>query len=650
MMKKLLLAVLLLRAALFAQTTYYIQPAFTGGSNNGTQAHPFTGFGSGGTSPLSWSTINTNLATGSVTVYLAATTPGTNTATVSTTGIDLSQRTDTSTNVLTIDGESFKDAGTATTPSWVTNFTLPPLTPCVEPIPSATNPPTFTCGQNTSPRYTIQNSSPITGPTGGAAPNNCKYYFDIRGISFQENGGGQGANMTYIGHVTFEFNEVTAISGVTGGPGLYIGPGQNGPCHTGAARPNGTDQGPDAVTSQYNLIHDEWGECTYSGASTGDPFVNGAPGNSQQVEGGSVSGTNLACGNGCGSGNPSCTAASAANAAACGTGDSYFIQYNTEFGCAAWGAQGDGVDFKDGHTNAILRGNQLWTSRYPNCAPTCSNLICYGGTNGGTTCTTNAQCTGGGRCGAAAQGARGFIIESCSLVDGNLIYQPGVDAIDLGDAWNNSTGRVDCKIINNLVVDVNSGNGHQNGYELEGLNVSGLFPWGNISFFNNTGYNIGNISTNTGVGIITASGAANGTVRIANNIISTSHQAISAGVGTEDHNDCFNNTTGTCAGTGDITTDPQFISTAAPPTAAGFKLQAASAAKGAGVNFFSTFTDDYFGANNRPNLTFTMGMFELQTALLSTPSLRMISLYINHFRLWDAKPYEPFDKGDRVLR
>src|ERR1700734_111178 len=104
--------ILALSLPALAQSTFYVDPAFTGGSNNGSAAHPWTSLSSG------WSTINTSLASGAVTVYFSATQS-------QNVQISLASRTNTSTNVLTLDGASFKNTN-ETTPSWVTNATFAP--------------------------------------------------------------------------------------------------------------------------------------------------------------------------------------------------------------------------------------------------------------------------------------------------------------------------------------------------------------------------------------------------------------------------------------------------------------------------------------------------------------------------------------------
>lgn len=605
-----------------SQTTYYFDDSYTGGSNAGTQAHPYA------TYATLWTAINSALtASGPVTVYFPA-------GKTSTNEMDLSQCTNSvckapnstitctgtgrkmscsisGADLVTFDGITYQNTGSTTVPAW----SLTGVTPgtCIEPLPGATNPPTYTCAQNTASRYTISTSVPITGPTGGSAFSNCVYNFQIQGFSFSGTSG-QSANLTYVGNLLFQDNEVTRTALGAGGPGAYIGPGQNGPCHTGAARPGGTDSGPDSVVMQFNIVHDEWGETIYSGASTSDPA--GAPGctSCQQHEGGTL-GSNLSCGNGCAANADSCTPL-AANASTCSTGAHYRIIGNTIFGSAAWGGQGDGMDIKDGHTDLQIVANQMWSGRYPGSA-TCTsggNCTCWNGTNAGTACTTNAACTGGGTCQAGNDG-RGMVIESCSLVDSNFVEQPGHDGIDLVASWNTSTGRSQCAVTNNMTVNINSGVGHNNALELEALNIAGIAQWGNVQYQNNSVYNAGNNAGDTGDGILINSGAASGTVLVENNIVHTANTAVVPGPATVDHQDCFNSG-GTCTGTGTITTDPQYVSTTAPYVDTNFKLQSGSAANSAGANLFSTFTNDYF-ATTRPNGAFTIGAFQAATAAVA---------------------------------
>lgn len=668
-----------------SQTTLWIDPLFTG-TSTGTSAAPFKSISS------AMSTANTDLASGAVTLMISACDP-TCTTEESIDGFSSSQRTDTSSNILTIDGMSnfqtnTNHAGAAT---WSTNFVPPTPPSSVNPgfeyaksllrgtsstVNTAGNTLIYVSGDafnaqwglvgksvtvngvsNTITSCSTDITCTLTTSAGtqtgvsftsarvlraqmtGSVPwgstdsfSNCKGFITAHGLDISNNNG-QTMDATYTHDLIIEYVEAHRTAVGAGGPTIYIGPGQHGPCHTGAARPSGTDSGPDNVTVRYSDIHEGWGESIYSGASTSDPFVAATCTSCQQTEAGTT-GDNLACGNGCGAGNPACTTATAANAATCSTGAHYRIIGNTIESGAAWGGQGDGMDIKDGHSDLKIIGNTVWTTKFPACAPTCTNLVCYNGTNAGTACTSNAQCTGGGVCGAGSDG-RGMIIEGVSLVDSNFVEAPGHDAIDLGDSWNNNVGKSSPVVSNNFAIDVNSGSGHNNALELEGLNVSGLFQWSNTSFINNTVFNAGNNAGNTADGILTSTGADSGTITVRNNIVHTANTAISA-TGNVDHNMCFNSG-GTCLGTGSTnSTNPQFISTSTPYIDQNFKLNGASAAAGAGASGTGV-TTDYFG-NTRPTNP-TIGAFELQgiPVITTTPSLRMIGYMIEH-HVFDPKP------------
>lgn len=579
-----------------AQTTLYFDPTYTAGSNNGTQAHPYA------TWATLWTAINSALTTGGasvpVNVFLSSDVTDTNemnlssctatackspNSTITCSGFGESFVCAISGTYVLFDGISEQNIGSNTVPNWVA--TGVPLNSCIEPMPGATNPPTYVCPQNTALRYTIQTSVPVTGPTGGSAPNNCVYNIDIRGMSFQGTSG-QSANLTYVGYLILEDSEVTRIALGSGGPGMYIGPGQSGPCHTGAARPGGTDSGPDWVVPQFNIVHDEWGETIYDGASTSDPFVANASCTAcQQFEAG-TSGTNLACGNGCASNSTVCS--TPGTPATCSTGAHHRIVSNTIFGSAAWGGQGDGMDIKDGHDDLMILNNRVYTGRYPNCAPgSCTNLYCSGGTNPGTACTSNAQCTGGGQCSAGSDG-RCILMESASVVDSNFVQGCGHDGIDVVDSWNNSVGRSAVRVSNNIDVNINSKVGNNNAIELEPLNTTGLAQWGTVQFLNNSVFSV------AATGITLSSGSYNVSALVSGNIVHSANTGISAGGASVDHNDCFSSG-GTCTGTGTITSNPLFVSTSAPFVDTNFGVQPGSPVIGAGANNSAFFTNDYFG-------------------------------------------------------
>jgi hypothetical protein len=304
------------------QTSYYVDSLYSGGSNNGSAAHPWTSLSSG------WSAINTSLASGPVTVYFSACNPACNAPETSTSQIALGSRTDTSSNVLTLDGISKYNTNSAT-PSWTTNVTPAPCTG-------------FRCAANASwmaaHKFQVTATTPLAGNDN---VNNCIGYFTVQGFTFH-NTEGQSADVTYIHDLILQYNEFTRTATGSYGPGVIAGPGQHGPCKASSSNTGG----PDNVTIQYNYVHATWGECIYIGASTSDP--PGGPGSAQYTANGMTCGTN------------------------CNTGKNYLIQGNTAESCASWGGQGDGTDVKDGHDNLRVIGNTYRTSL------ACSNC----GTNG----------------------------------------------------------------------------------------------------------------------------------------------------------------------------------------------------------------------------------------------------------------------------
>jgi len=285
-----------------SQTTFYIDPSFSGAGRNGSAAAPWQSMNDSGAS----SAINSALASNNVTVYFSASQTQSSTLSLS--------RTDGSTHVLTLNGTEMVNANDGVNnavTSWKPGVTL---TPCVG----------YRCAANGAwigHQYTVSAGIAISGPN---SVNNCIGYFDVRGFKFVS--GGQIAVLTYIHDLTFEYNEDTVNNG-TIGPGVYIGAGQHGPCNASTS----TAGGPDNVVMQYNWTHKTYGECIYDGASTSDP--PGGPGNSEYTANGMTCGTN------------------------CNTGAHHRILYNTNEDCAYWGGQGDGTDIKDGHADLWFRGN-----------------------------------------------------------------------------------------------------------------------------------------------------------------------------------------------------------------------------------------------------------------------------------------------------
>ena len=269
---------------------------------------------------------------------------------------------------------------------------------------------------------------------------------------------GNRANLTYLHDITIQYNEFTRTATGSLGPGVIIGPAQHGPCHTGAARPSGTDSGPDNVTVQYNYIHATWGECIYIGASSSDPFNPAGGTTNQQYEAG-VSGDNLQCGNGCTSNSLVCTTTNL-QASTCSTGANYLVAYNTLESCASWGGQGDGTDVKDGHTNLRVIGN---------------------------TYRTSLACTGCGSNGPGNDG-QGPLFESGAQEIGNYIEAPGHQCTPIYSSWNNSVGRGDMEIINNMCINANSGSGSNVAFNVWPPTQTGEATWSTVEMYNNTVY------------------------------------------------------------------------------------------------------------------------------------------------------------------
>jgi hypothetical protein len=487
----------------FCQTTYYVDPAFAGGTRTGSASAPWQSLSDSG----AWSAINSALASGNVTVYFSATGS-------STTPIGLGSRTDASTHVLTLDGISMKDTNSSS-PSWTTSVAP---TPCKYDAPG--------CAWVSAPKFTITASTPIAGSD---SATNCKNYFTIQGFTIH-NTEGQSADLTYTGNLTFQYNDVSRVATGSYGPGIIAGPGNKGPGCGGA--------GPSNVTLQYNHIHSTWGECIYIGATTPDP--PGGPSSSEYTSNG------LSCGT------------------ACSTGANYMIRGNVIESCASWGGQGDGTDIKDGHANLQIIDNTYRPSK---------------------ACTS---------CGSQTPGndGQGIVMESGALVDGNYIEAPGHEGIAIMDSWNNSVGRQDGLVVrNNIIVNVNSGVGHNNGIEAQPQQSGDTQTWNSLAVYNNTIYSTANAC-------ITVSSALATGANIDNNICdSTGGGVTGSPIASKDYQDYYNAGV-SCPVSGEansVCTNPDFVSTAAPYVDTNFKLQSASPAGADGMDLSSLFTDDYFG-------------------------------------------------------
>src|SRR5208282_5182604 len=304
-----------------AQTTFYVDPAFSG-TRNGSASNPWQSL-SDNVNPTPWNAINSALANGPVTVYLTACNTNCTANTVTTSPISIT-RTDTGTNQLTLDGIS-KYNTSESSPSWTTNVIPAPCTGfrCAASAPFATAHKYQVGVLGTGISYPIQTNSSFS---------DCYGYITLQGLQIIRSEG-QIINATYIHDLTLQYIDASSVNGGTLGPGVIAGPAQNGPCHTGAARPNGTDSGPDNVVVQYNYIHNTYEDCLYIGASTPDPPGYG---------GSEYTGLALNC------------------TTACSTGANDVIQNNTLESCsAAGGTENVGINIKDGHSGLKITGNTI---------------------------------------------------------------------------------------------------------------------------------------------------------------------------------------------------------------------------------------------------------------------------------------------------
>jgi hypothetical protein len=514
-----------------SQTSYYVDPNYSGGSRNGSSTNPWQSLSDGS----AMGTINSALASGPVTVYFNACNTACTANVVTTTPISIN-RTDSSSNLLTLDGIS-KYNTSESSPSWSSNVTP---APCKG----------FRCAAVfLSGAHVFQVGVAGTGvddPISSTATyNSCQGYITIQGFRVYRSED-QIANLTYIHDLTVQYVEGSAVPGGSNGPGVYVGPANNGPCHTGAARPNGTDSGPDNVTVQYNYFHDTYEDCFYDGASTPDPPGNG---------GSEYSSLGLSCGT------------------ACSTGAHHVIQYNTLESCSdAGGTENVGINIKDGHSSLTVKGNTI--------RPTFASFS------------------------PSALGP-GINLESGGLISSNYIEAPATVAIAPQLGWNNTIGRSSLSIENNIIVNVNSGVGHNSGIEVFGPNPGANQLWQAVGIYNNSIYNAG-VSGGYPCIAVDSGITSSAIVVVQNNIMddcnagAAGFTASSGTLAAHSYNLYYQasalNGAG-CSGseTGVVCANPLFVSTGAPYLDTNFGLQAASPAVGAGADLSSLFTTDYFG-------------------------------------------------------
>jgi hypothetical protein len=524
--------------AVFSQTSFYVDPGFAGSPRNGSASAPWQSLNDGNP----WATINASLASGPVTVYFSAQSGGQPVSSNATITIN---RTDTGSNVLTLDGIS-KYNTNESSPNWAVSSSPVPCKPAAGAGPN--------CVWYKAPKFTITGTLPITS---NASSTNCYSNITVQGFKLNRTEG-QIFNGAYISNLTIQYNEMLATPGGTYGPGLFVGPANNGPCQSG-----GTLKGVDNVTVQYNYVHDTYEDCIYDGASTPDP--PGYP---------SAEYTSLG---------ETCTTA-------CPTGANHLIQYNIIESCShSGGGENVGINVKDGHVNHKIIGNVLQPTK-DGFSP---NVI-----------------------------GPGINLESCGLVDGNYIEAPATSAIAPALGWNDSLGRSGCTIQNNIIVNVNSGTGRNAGIEVFAPDAGANQLWQGMNLYNNTVYNAGMSSGDPCIAIdagSTANGVVNVQNNIVDTCGSGGISIGSGLANTHDYNDYVNAGT-TCPVNGEPHSqcaNPQFVSTSTPYADVNFKLQSGSPVSASGNNLSSIFTDDYFG--NTRTVPWDMGASAMGNATGPNP-------------------------------
>jgi hypothetical protein len=195
-----------------ADTTHYLDPDW-GGTESGTEAQPWAS--------LNWTTINSDLASGNVTVYFSADDSQATNITFS--------RTDTGPYRLTLDGISYYNTNDVT-PSWAAG--------------------------NGTDRYTVTANYPIT--TGSTRRNR----ITLNGFKVVST---QGQIIYWVGGdgLVITNNDLSHDSGATGGPGVYIEYCKNASYE---------QMGCNGITIQGNTIYDTYGEGIYIGGCRNDLF------------------------------------------------------------------------------------------------------------------------------------------------------------------------------------------------------------------------------------------------------------------------------------------------------------------------------------------------------------------------------------------
>lgn len=379
-----------------------------------------------------------------------------------------------------------------------------------------------------------------------------RYRITVRGFKLTSTDGKIALIQTSDG-IIFEYNQLEHAVTTTQGPGLLVGQSSD----TAAYVNN--------LIIRNNTINKTWGEGIYiSGNHAGQdpPGINQA------------------------------------------SNDNIVIENNTVIDAGWFGAQGDGIDVKDGNTNLTIRGNEIYRTA----------------SNPGT---TDVQC---------------IVLASGSLVERNFCHDYAKSGIVTGGAYLNQFGRTGLIVRNNLIVNVATASG--SGILLGGPTVGNeAYKWDQTTVYNNTIY-----KTTGGTGI--ANGTNHDNITVKNNLVfmpdaNRPFDFPTAGkLAAHDYN-LYYKTSGTLvfnnAGVqctcSTITTceahskcvDPLFVDrTTTPYVSTNFKLQSGSTAIDAGTDLSATFTNDFNGVLRPFGAAWDMGAFEFLSATGAVPTLLRI--------------------------
>jgi hypothetical protein len=225
----------------FAQTAYYVDPDYTGGTRNGSASNPWQSLSDTVTN-TPWTVINAALASGPVTVYFSARKAASDTN--QTSGVQISVlRTDTSTNVLTLNGNSQYNTN-ANTPSWAPY------------------------SGNSKFNVNTGNQNPAITSSNDLSPHPPRNYVTVHGFLFTTLG--QIAVLNGMSNLIFEYNELYLPSQGSIGPAITLGQSSN-------LNTVGASNWGHHIIIRNNTIHDTFGEGIYVNGSTADPPGLGTP-------------------------------------------------------------------------------------------------------------------------------------------------------------------------------------------------------------------------------------------------------------------------------------------------------------------------------------------------------------------------------------